>query len=92
MIATLATVGDTAVEWLRAGQALQRVLLIATMRGLAASFMTQPLEVPEIRELMNAGPLQPTAQMVLRFGYGEPAAASPRRSVVIVEPSELPVG
>jgi nitroreductase len=95
LIATLSTFGDTPAEWLDAGQALQRVLLVATTHGLDASFMTQPLEVAETRELLGAGPRQLTVQMILRLGYGEPAAASPRRpvsDVVVDQPPENVLG
>jgi hypothetical protein len=44
----LSTDADTAEHWLRAGQALQRVLLAATVHGLAATPMSQPLEVPAL--------------------------------------------
>jgi hypothetical protein len=93
LVATLSTIGDTPSQWLRAGQALQRVLLLATVRRLAVSFLTQPLEVGELRELIGAGPLQRAVQMILRVGYGELAATSPRRPVddVIVERYEVPV-
>lgn len=65
---------------LRAGQALQRVLLTATALGLAVSFVSQIVEVDETRaELVDLldGPGQP--QTVLRVGYGSPAPATPRR-------------
>ncbi|MGI5171702.1 Acg family FMN-binding oxidoreductase [Spirillospora sp. CA-253888] len=40
--------------WLRAGQALQRVLLRAgAEHGLAAAFHTQALEIPELREFIR---------------------------------------
>ncbi len=79
-IATLMTLGDSKSEWLRAGQALQRVLLTATARGVDASFITQPLEVPWFRPLVRAPGVVGAAQVVLRFGYGRPVlAASPRR-------------
>jgi len=72
--------GDRA-SWLRAGQALQRVLLTATARGIAASPLTQPLETADawlVRD-PRSGHEQP--QMVLRVGYGLPVPATPRRPV-----------
>jgi hypothetical protein len=74
-IMVLTTEHDTPSDWLRAGQALQRVLLTATWIGLAATPISQPVEVPEIRRKLHARP----AQMVLRVGYGRVAGGSPRR-------------
>jgi nitroreductase len=73
-------VGDRA-SWLRAGQALQRVLLTATARGIAASPLTQPLETADawlVRD-PRSGHEQP--QMILRIGYGLPVPPAPRRPV-----------
>jgi hypothetical protein len=77
-VALLSTAGDRPVEWLRAGMALQRVLLQATIRGLSASPMTQPLELPALRGLIARTPLE-APQVILRLGYGPPAAPTPRR-------------
>lgn len=81
-IALLGTAGDTPREWLAAGQALQRVLLRATLDGLATSLTSQPLEWPELRPLAR-DPLSTTGfvQMVLRVGYGPRGRATPRRPV-----------
>lgn len=79
-LAVLYTTADGRREWLRAGQALQRTLLTASVRGLASSLMTQPLEIPEMRAmLVDDGVRFP--QAILRLGYGRPSAPSPRRSL-----------
>jgi nitroreductase len=68
-------------DWLRAGQALQRVLLTATDRGIAASPLTQPLETADawlVRD-PRSGSEQP--QMILRIGYGLEVPPAPRRPV-----------
>ena len=65
-----------------AGQAMQRVLLTATAEGLAASFLSQLIEVERAREELRrliGGPRGP--QVVLRIGRGWPVSATPRRSV-----------
>ncbi|MEJ3747025.1 nitroreductase family protein [Actinomycetes bacterium KLBMP 9797] len=80
-IAVLYTPGDTPYHWLHAGQALQRVLLTATVRGLASTLMTQPVELPDLRALLEEGADGYSAQAVLRFGYGPPGAPSPRRPI-----------
>jgi len=81
-IALLGTTYDTPVDWLHAGQALERVLLRATTDGLVASLASQPLEQPETRWAVR-DPLSSMAhvQMILRLGYGPTGPASPRRPV-----------
>lgn len=64
------------------GQALQRVLLTATVNGLATSFLSHIVEVPGTREELRrliSGTRPP--QAVLRIGHGWPVAAVPRRAV-----------
>ncbi|MFS8102619.1 nitroreductase family protein [Lentzea alba] len=75
---------------LQAGQAMQRVLLTATTLGLSASFLSQPIEVPGVREELRrelGGTLAP--QTVLRIGFSSPVPSTPRRSVaeLLLEPS-----
>jgi nitroreductase len=78
-IAVLTTTGDEPADWVRAGQALQRVLLTATRRHLATTPISQPVEIPAIREQLSDVRGGRWAQMVIRLGYGVPAAATPRR-------------
>ncbi len=80
-LVVLSTYGDGPVQWLRAGQALERVLLTATVRGLATTPMTAPLEIPELRELLTDTRTGKWAQVILRIGYGPATVASPRRPV-----------
>lgn len=79
VIATLSTVVDSEAEWLRAGQALERVLLTATVRGLAVTPMSQPTEVIGVRRLLGDPRQRRAVQLVLRLGYGPAAVGSPRR-------------
>ncbi|MFJ9867552.1 Acg family FMN-binding oxidoreductase [Streptomyces sp. NPDC101165] len=81
-IALLGTAHDGPADWLLAGQALERVLLQATMEGLVGSMTSQPLEWPELRWVVR-DPISAMAhvQMVLRLGYGPEGPASPRRPV-----------
>ncbi len=69
-LAVLLTRTDHPVDWLRAGQALQRVLLTATARGIAASFLNQPVEREQTRPMVR-DPLYGFGypHMVLRLGY-----------------------
>jgi hypothetical protein len=78
-IVVLATDGDSTEQWLRAGQALEHVLLTATVHGLAATPMSQPLELPALRELVTDTSTGRWAQVILRLGYGGPTTPTPRR-------------
>jgi len=81
-LGVLATRHDDRESWLRAGQALERVLLAATVQGLSASFLNQPLEASNLRWLVR-DPLRGIGfpQMVLRLGYGPQVPPTPRRSL-----------
>ena len=76
----LTTADDCQVDWINAGQALQRILLTASTVGVAAGLHTQPLELDWLRESIRTR-LSDGAypQMVLRFGAVIQAAASVRR-------------
>ncbi|MFJ5775184.1 Acg family FMN-binding oxidoreductase [Streptomyces sp. NPDC093094] len=79
-IVILGTEEDRPADWMRAGQAMQRVLLRATLDGLATSPMSQPLEWPELRPTAR-DPLSPIGHvhMLIRLGYGPAGEATPRR-------------
>ncbi len=81
-LAVLSTARDEPGDWLRAGQALQRVLLTAARSGLAASLLYQPIERHD-QEHQGGGwwPWPECPQVIIRFGYGPPAAGTPRRPV-----------
>jgi nitroreductase len=90
LVAVLGTPGNTPTDQLVAGHALQRVLLTVTDLGLAASMLSQPIEVPAAREQLRlALGRYGTPQMVLRIGYGQPGATTPRRDPAdVIDPSE----
>jgi nitroreductase len=80
LLAVLATDGDDVADWISAGQAMFRTLLVATDADLAASFLGQPVEVPDARwQLAGVAGVDGVPQLVLRFGYAPPVAPSPRR-------------
>ena len=79
-IFVLSTDGDRRPDWVRAGQALERVWLTAVARGLAVAPMSQPLEIPELRAAVT-GPDR-RAQIVLLVGYAPPTAPTPRRELI----------
>ena len=68
------------MDWVNAGQCLQRILLTATAFGVAAALHTQPLELGRLRESIRTR-LGDGAypQLVLRFGTVIQAEASVRR-------------
>ena len=79
-LAVLSTAGSTRMDWLRAGQALQRVLLTATQHGIATSRLPshwRPVTHGRCATVSGRG----TPQLILRIGYGLPAPATPRRPV-----------
>lgn len=88
LVVVLGTAGDLAADHLRAGYALQRVLLTITDLGLTSSLYSQPIEVPAAREQLRlALGRYGTPQMVLRVGYGEPGPRAPRRSPLdVIDP------
>ena len=76
------TPGDDRQNWLLAGQALGRLLLRATVDGLAAQPLTQVLEVPVLRARMrHVLGVQGHPQMLMRVGYGHAGPSSRRRAV-----------
>ena len=79
----LSTSTNRRIDWLRAGQGLQHVLLTAARRNVAASFYTQSLEPCNAKDkAQNPWSLWPRArfpQMIMRVGYCKyPAAETPR--------------
>lgn len=80
VLAVLSTDGDDPGAWIRSGQALARVLLLATAAGIRASFLNQPVEVPTLRQqLADLVPGGGTPQLILRLGYGPEGKPTPRR-------------
>lgn len=82
VVSILTTSGDQPAHWVNAGQALQRVLLSASASGVTAALHSQPLELPQLRDLIRTA-LSDGAhpQMVLRLGTTGQAAVSVRRPV-----------
>lgn len=78
-IAVLSAPTDDPSGWMRAGRALQALLLAAETEGLAVAFVNQPLEVASYRgafaERFGHPPRRP--DLVLRIGR-RPARAAAR--------------
>lgn len=78
-VLVISTSPDTRVERMRAGEAMQRLWLELTSRGLVASVMTQPLRLGEVRAaLPRYVDLRGVPQLIMRIGV--PSQAPPRRS------------
>ena len=89
-LAVLSTATSTKLDWLRAGQAMQRVLLTATQHGIATSPLTQPLETGDAWQVRDPVSGRGSPQLILRIGYGLPAPRSPRRPVSEVLDTSAP--
>ena len=81
-LVVLGTDDDTPEAWVRAGEALARMLLLATLHGLSASFLNQPIEIAELRQRLTytLGLVGPP-QLLLRLGYGPEVPPTPRRDL-----------
>ncbi|MFM0472150.1 Acg family FMN-binding oxidoreductase [Paraburkholderia strydomiana] len=81
LLICLATSTDDASAWLAAGQALERLLLVAANAGVTASYLNQPIEVSALRsQLRTLLAMDEVPQLVLRVGRAKrPAVHSPRR-------------
>jgi nitroreductase len=85
--AVLLTPGDGRADWLRAGQALHRLLAHAASEWVFASLYTQPLEAAAIRALIQDRLALPGApQMLLQLGPARTTRSTARRP-----PAELTV-
>lgn len=69
-VAVLSTPAEDTHAWLRAGLALQRLLLTATSHDLGASFLNQALEYSDLRdEVRTVNGRQAWPQVIIRCGY-----------------------
>jgi nitroreductase len=86
--AVLLTAADGRADWLRAGQALHRLLAYAASRWVFASLYTQPLEAAAIRSLIRGRLALPGApQMLLQLGPARTTQATARRPPAeLIEP------
>jgi hypothetical protein len=82
LVVIIGTADDERVDWIRAGMAMGRVLLQATADDLAASPMTQVVEVERLRaRLRQELDLVGMPQVELRLGYGQGQMTTRRRPV-----------
>jgi hypothetical protein len=80
MTAVLTTAGDGEPEWLRAGQALHRLLLRAASQWVFAGLQTQPLRVVWTRILIRRRlDLPGWPQMIMQLGLARSTHSTARR-------------
>ena len=74
---------DDPIALIRAGETLERLLLVLTSLGVQYAFLNQPVQVPELRrELWSLIRTPKLPQLLLRIGYARPVRrAMPRRPV-----------
>lgn len=82
LLAVLGSDREGPGDWLKTGQALQRVLLVGCRHGLQASYLNQPIQVaslrPKLQDVVGGG----FPQILLRFGYPmEEIPAAARRPI-----------
>lgn len=86
VLAVLSTEGNSPRDWLAAGQALQRLLLVGVRLGLQASYLNQPMQVAALRpklQQLTGRPGYP--QLLLRIGVPtQTLPAAPRRPLTDV--------
>ena len=83
VLAVLGTDGDEPLAWIQTGQVLARILLRARAENVWASFMDQPIEVPELRLRLREvlGRSAGFPQLLMRLGYGKKVKPTPRRNI-----------
>ena len=76
----LTTTADHPVDWVNAGQALQRIMLTASTCGAAVALHSQPLELPWLREFIRTQLSDDACpHLVLRIGLVTQVAVGVRR-------------
>ncbi|MEL6615624.1 MAG: hypothetical protein AAFQ43_07790, partial [Bacteroidota bacterium] len=77
----IATERDSPEAWVRAGEALQHVLLASSLHEVSASYLNQPIEIEPLRvrlaEVLGAG----HPQVLFRVGFTVETGGTPRRGV-----------
>lgn len=76
LLAVLGSSDDTPGGWVRAGAALQRVLLHASVQGLRATFLNEPLHHPLLRDALRSLLFADgVPQAVVRFDFNAAGSA-----------------
>jgi hypothetical protein len=80
LIGVLGADGDTPLDWLRSGQALQKTVLWARAAGVWASFLNQPIALPESR--MAVAQLLDRNYPMLLVRFGRVPTPAPTRELL----------
>ncbi|MFF3886271.1 Acg family FMN-binding oxidoreductase [Streptomyces sp. NPDC001914] len=91
-VGLLWTAYDWREDWLRAGQALERVLLTATRHGVRTSVLHQAMEWPDLRAATAGEKRRCRPQALIRFGYGTDGGHTPRADAGPVPDAEAGSG
>ena len=88
-LAALTTDQDDKLTWTMCGFALENLLLRATSYDIRASFFSQPIGLPILREELKAQINRGHPQLLFSLGMAKPMRQSPRRPLedVIIKPS-----
>jgi nitroreductase len=82
VLAIIESKNNRPLDWLRTGMALEKLLLKASSEGIAASYLNQPIEVPELRDkLKDLLGLKGYPHLIIRMGYGKEVKPTPRRDI-----------
>lgn len=82
VLAVIESKNNKAIDWLHTGMALEKLLLKASSEGIAASYLNQPIEVPELKEkLKELLGLKGYPHLIIRMGYGKEVKPTPRRDI-----------
>lgn len=78
---------DDKLAWVKSGQSLENFLLKATNYDVRASFFSQPIGLPELREELKGMIKEGYPQILFSLGYSIPVKHTPRRALedVLIE-------
>jgi len=88
-LAVLTTDQDDKLAWTMCGFALENLLLRATLYDVRASFFSQPIGLPALREELKTQVNRGHPQIIFSLGFAKPMRPSPRRpleDVIVRQP------
>ncbi len=80
-LGVLSSDGDDRLAWARCGRLLERYLLKATFHDIRASFFSQPIGLPLLREELKGMIDEGNPQILFGLGYSVPVKHTPRRAL-----------
>lgn len=83
LLAVLGTANDEPADWIRAGQAMEKVLLRACLDEVQASYLNQPIQIASLRPRLGyVLSMSGFPQLLLRLGYQRTELSqTPRRKL-----------